>query len=154
MASGKNRHEHQLVIDTMRDALQPLCTDLRIAATPQLSHTAALWHLSTPITGRLRDTATTALDLALALHPTPAVGGVPTDAAVQLIGALEAIAGSTPVRSGGVTGTGTAAGWWRSAARSCPPIGAPRWRIPAAALSPDPIPTTKSTRPQRNSRRF
>ncbi|MEZ0366936.1 isochorismate synthase MenF [Mycobacterium sp. pUA109] len=89
VASGKNRHEHQLVIDTMRDALRPLCTDLQIAATPELSHTAALWHLSTPITGLLRDTATTALDLALALHPTPAVGGVPTDAAVELIGALE-----------------------------------------------------------------
>ena len=28
---------------------------------------------------RLRDTSTTAIDLALALHPTPAVGGVPTE---------------------------------------------------------------------------
>lgn len=88
-ASGKNRHEHQLVIDTMRAALQPLCTDLAIASTPQLSRTAALWHLSTPITGRLRDTSTTALDLVQALHPTAAVGGVPADTAAQLIGALE-----------------------------------------------------------------
>ncbi|MCV7348422.1 isochorismate synthase [Mycolicibacterium rhodesiae] len=87
--SGKNRHEHQLVVDTMRAALEPLCADLEIAPQPQLSRTAALWHLSTPIRGRLRDTSTTALDLALALHPTPAVGGVPTAAAVDLIAQLE-----------------------------------------------------------------
>jgi isochorismate synthase len=66
-----------------------LCTELTIASAPRLSRTAAVWHLSTPITGRLRDTSTTAMDLALALHPTPAVGGVPTDAAAELIAALE-----------------------------------------------------------------
>ena len=76
-ASGKNRHEHQLVVDTMRAALEPLCSDLDVAAQPQLSRTAALWHLSTPIRATLRETSTTALDLALALHPTPAVGGCP-----------------------------------------------------------------------------
>jgi isochorismate synthase len=88
-ASAKNRHEHQLVIDTMRAALEPLCDDLTVAPEPQLSRTAALWHLCTPITGRLRDTSTTAIDLALALHPTPAVGGVPTKAASDLITELE-----------------------------------------------------------------
>ena len=87
--SGKNRHEHQLVVDTMRVALEPLCAELDVAPEPQLSRTAALWHLSTPIRGRLRDTATTAIDLALALHPTPAVGGVPTHDAVDLIAHLE-----------------------------------------------------------------
>ncbi len=88
-ASAKNRHEHQLVIETMRAALEPLCDDLSIAAEPQLSRTAAVWHLCTPITGRLRDISTTAIDLALALHPTPAVGGVPTKAAIGLITELE-----------------------------------------------------------------
>ncbi len=88
-ASGKNRHEHQLVVDTMREALRPLCSSLEIAAEPQLSSTAALWHLSTPIRGTLRETTTTAIDLALALHPTPAVGGVPTPAAVDAIADLE-----------------------------------------------------------------
>lgn len=87
--SVKNRHEHQLVVDTMRAALKPLCAELDVAAQPQLSHTAALWHLSTPIRGRLRDTSITAIDLALALHPTPAVGGVPTQDAVDLIAELE-----------------------------------------------------------------
>jgi isochorismate synthase len=88
-ASAKDRHEHQLVIDTMADALRPLCSELTIAPTPELSRTTALWHLSTPITGRLRDTSTTAMDLTLALHPTPAVGGVPAGAAADLITELE-----------------------------------------------------------------
>lgn len=88
-ASGKNRHEHQLVVDTMRDCLEPLCTGLQVAAEPRLSSTAALWHLNTPIRGTLRESSTTALDLALALHPTPAVGGVPTAAAVDTIAQVE-----------------------------------------------------------------
>ncbi|WAJ46471.1 isochorismate synthase [Mycobacterium sp. Aquia_216] len=88
-ASAKDRHEHQLVIDTMRAALEPLCDELSIAAEPQLSRTAAVWHLCTPISGRLRDKSTTAIDLALALHPTPAVGGVPAKAASELIAELE-----------------------------------------------------------------
>ncbi|OBG29702.1 isochorismate synthase MenF [Mycobacterium sp. 852002-51057_SCH5723018] len=87
--SAKDRHEHRLVIDTMRAALEPLCDDLTIAPEPQLSRTAAVWHLCTPIRGRLRDTSATAMDLAMALHPTPAVGGVPTKAAVELIAELE-----------------------------------------------------------------
>lgn len=87
--SAKNRHEHQLVVDAMRAALDPLCTDLEIAPQPELSKTTAVWHLSTPITGRLRERSTTALDLAVALHPTPAVGGVPVAAATELINELE-----------------------------------------------------------------
>ncbi|OBK75611.1 isochorismate synthase MenF [Mycobacterium sp. 1274761.0] len=88
-ASTKNRYEHQLVVDAMRQILDPLCVDLEIPSAPQLSRTAAVWHLSTPISGRLRETSTTALDLAISLHPTPAVGGAPTGAATGLIGELE-----------------------------------------------------------------
>ncbi|MDV3126805.1 isochorismate synthase [Mycobacterium sp. 21AC1] len=87
--SGKNRYEHQLVVDVVRTALDPLCADLQIADEPELHGTDALWHLSTPIRGVLREPHTTAIDLALALHPTPAVGGVPADAAAALIGELE-----------------------------------------------------------------
>ncbi len=87
--SAKDRLEHALVVDAMRKVLDPLCVDLQIAPVPQLSRTAALWHLSTPISGRLRESTATALDVALALHPTPAVGGVPTDAATAMIDRLE-----------------------------------------------------------------
>ncbi|WP_307786978.1 isochorismate synthase [Mycolicibacterium mengxianglii] len=88
-ASGKNRHEHRLVVEVIRDALAPLCTTLDIDPEPQLHHTDALWHLSTRITGTLRRRATTAMDLAVTLHPTPAVGGHPTDEATSVITELE-----------------------------------------------------------------
>src|SRR5258705_11237729 len=56
-------------------------------------------------------------------------------------------------RSAGATSAATAGGWYRSAARSCRPIAAPPTRIRVAASSPNPIPTTKSRKPQRNSTR-
>lgn len=120
--SGKNRHEHQLVVDQLRTALDPLCTELSVAPEPQLSRTAAVWHLSTPVTGRLRETSITALDLALTLHPTAAVGGVPTRAAVDLIRELE---GDRGFYAG-------AAGW-------CDAAGDGRWvvSIRCAQLSAD-----------------
>jgi isochorismate synthase len=88
-ASTKNRHEHQLVVDAVRDVLTPLCTELQITPEPKLSKTAAVWHLYSPIHGRLREKAVTAMDLAIALHPTPAVGGVPAQAAAELINDIE-----------------------------------------------------------------
>ena len=138
----------------MRAALDPLCDDLTIAAEPQLSRTAAVWHLCTPISGRLRETSTTAIDLALALHPTPAVGGVPTEAASELIAELEGDRGFYAGAVGWCDAKATATGWCPSAARSCRPTAAPPSRAPAAASSPNPIPTTKSTKPQRNSPRY
>ncbi|MDT7757446.1 MAG: isochorismate synthase [Mycobacterium sp.] len=87
--SAKNRHEHQLVVDEVRKALEPLCVDLQIAPEPELSSTSTVWHLSTPVSGRVRESSTTALDLAVALHPTPAVGGVPRGPATELINSLE-----------------------------------------------------------------
>ena len=45
--------------------------------------------ITTPITGKIRERSNTALDLAIALHPTPAVGGVPAAAAADLINELE-----------------------------------------------------------------
>ena len=64
---------------------------------PELSSTAA-WHLSTPIRGTLRENGTTAIDLALALHPTSAVGGVPTAAAIDAIAEIEGDRGFTPAQ--------------------------------------------------------
>ena len=46
-------------------------------------------HLATTITARLRDPDVSAVDLALALHPTPAVAGTPRAAALAAIRRLE-----------------------------------------------------------------
>ncbi|MFD0365509.1 isochorismate synthase MenF [Nocardia sp. GCM10030253] len=89
LASTKNRDEHAFVVEWIREILTPVCAELSIPDGPELINTHEVWHLATPITGRLRDSATTALDLALLLHPTPAVCGTPTDLALDTITHLE-----------------------------------------------------------------
>ena len=87
--STKDLQEHAYVVEHLRAALAPLCTRLDVPAHPELTRTNEMWHLATPITGRLADPATTALELALRVYPTPAVCGTPTDAAEALIQTAE-----------------------------------------------------------------
>jgi isochorismate synthase EntC len=87
-ASGKDAREHRFVVDAVLDALAPLARDLR-ADAPATMELADLAHLATTVTGRVREDDCSALDLALALHPTPAVAGTPTPAALRAIEALE-----------------------------------------------------------------
>ena len=89
LSSTKNRDEHAFVIEWIREQLTPVCADLTIPDGPELLDTPEVWHLATPITGRLRDPATIALDLALLLHPTPAVCGTPTGLALRTIADIE-----------------------------------------------------------------
>ena len=87
--SGKDASEHAFVVDALAAALAPLCRDLEIPDHPSLTSTRELWHLGTRIRGRIADPRTTALDLALAVHPAPAVCGTPTDEARRVIAGLE-----------------------------------------------------------------
>ncbi|MTD40732.1 isochorismate synthase [Erwinia sp. CPCC 100877] len=89
MNSRKDRHEHQLVTDAMRDVLAPRVSCLALPDQPELMTTPQLWHLSTPIEGQVRPGHENALSLACLLHPTPALSGFPNDAALRLIGELE-----------------------------------------------------------------
>ncbi|MFT4080597.1 isochorismate synthase [Rhodomicrobium sp.] len=87
--SAKNRHEHALVVSAVRDALVPFCETLDVPDTPSLIKTPTVWHLSTTITGYLSDPRCSSLDLAFALHPTPAVCGYPTESAMRAINSIE-----------------------------------------------------------------
>ncbi|CAN5570245.1 isochorismate synthase [soil metagenome] len=88
--STKDRAEHAYVVQAILASLRTVCTDVEAAPEPHLTSTDTLWHLATPIRGRLRDPGrTSALHLARLLHPTPAVGGVPTPAALGAIAELE-----------------------------------------------------------------
>ncbi|MFC0409902.1 isochorismate synthase [Roseomonas elaeocarpi] len=87
--SDKDHREHALVREFILDTLAPYCTELSTPDGTAITATATLWHLGTRITGRLRDPATSAAALAAALHPTPAVCGVPRAAAASLIPRLE-----------------------------------------------------------------
>lgn len=85
LESAKNQHEHAFVVDWLREVLGPVCERLEIPQTPTLIATPDVWHLGTRITGTLSRTDVTSLDLALALHPTPAVCGTPQAAAMAAI---------------------------------------------------------------------
>ncbi len=89
LGSTKDRDEHAVVIEAIAAALDPLCSSLEIPDGPELLRTRAMWHLATRIRGRLTDRAITSLDLAAALHPTPAVCGTPRDHARNAIATLE-----------------------------------------------------------------
>ncbi len=87
-SSEKEREEHQLVVEAVRDSLATLCDDLVAPNAPQILRVANIQHLYTPITGELRPGADI-LDLVEALHPTPAVGGSPRKPALDAIEAIE-----------------------------------------------------------------
>ncbi|OQM44755.1 isochorismate synthase [Anoxybacillus sp. UARK-01] len=89
LSSAKNRHEHAVVIEAVANALRPFCKTLDVPEEPSLIHTETMWHLSTVIRGELSSSSITSLDLAFALHPTPAVCGTPTPVAKQAIQEIE-----------------------------------------------------------------
>jgi menaquinone-specific isochorismate synthase len=99
LASAKDVGEHRFAVDDVRRALTPFCDRLDIDAQPSLLRLANVQHLATHVTGQLaapRAAAggapgglASALALAAALHPTAAVCGTPTGAAMELIRELE-----------------------------------------------------------------
>jgi menaquinone-specific isochorismate synthase len=100
LASAKDVEEHRYAVADVRRALSPFCDELDIDAEPSLLRLANVQHLATHVTGRLAATQlpgtggvlgehASALALAAALHPTAAVGGTPTAAAMELIRELE-----------------------------------------------------------------
>lgn len=89
LESAKDRYEHALVVDAVAAALRPYCRNLRVPEAPSLVATPTMWHLSSVVDGELIDPNTSSLRLALALHPTPAVCGYPTEPARGVIHELE-----------------------------------------------------------------
>ena len=86
--SAKDLDEHRYAVQSVLEALRPHTTELRADDEPFALELPNLWHLATDVAGDLADHAS-ALDLVAALHPTAAVAGTPTDAAIDLIRRLE-----------------------------------------------------------------
>ncbi len=84
LASAKDRIEHSVVVEALRDALADISTTISGNGSPQLLTVRNTHHLYTPIRATLRDRRCV-LDLVERLHPTPAVGGVPKEAALRWI---------------------------------------------------------------------
>nr|WP_242677431.1 isochorismate synthase [Streptomonospora litoralis] len=86
--SAKDREEHRYAIDSLRATLAPLCASVEAPERPRLLRLANVQHLASPARARLLPGAST-LDAVAALHPTAAVGGSPTGAAMRMIRELE-----------------------------------------------------------------
>ncbi|AFK19240.2 isochorismate synthase [Haloferax mediterranei ATCC 33500] len=83
LSSEKDSHEHELVAETIREQLDPLSAEIRVGDRG-IRKLATVQHLWTPIDATLeRDEHV--LSLVDALHPTPAVGGLPPAAALDVI---------------------------------------------------------------------
>jgi menaquinone-specific isochorismate synthase len=91
LASVKDRQEHQVTIDTVLDSLLPFCSYVDAEAEPSVVAMANVAHLASQVEGRLSSPPASALTLAAALHPTPAVCGAPRAEALATIDALESL---------------------------------------------------------------
>ena len=91
LGSAKENEEHQYAAASLENALAPLCQAMYVAPQPALIRLPNLQHLGTRVRGTLSSADRSALGLAAAVHPTAAVGGTPTDAAVELIRELESM---------------------------------------------------------------
>lgn len=87
-SSEKDLDEHQYAVQSVLTELRPHTRALASSEQPFLLKLPNLFHLATDVEGELSDGATS-LDLVGALHPTAAVAGSPTPAAIAAIRRLE-----------------------------------------------------------------
>ncbi len=82
--SPKERYEHQLVVGEIARALAPHVISIQHAPRPEVLRLANVQHLITPFEA-VALPGQHVLDLVNALHPTPAVGGMPRLAAREFL---------------------------------------------------------------------
>lgn len=82
--SLKDHDEHNFVRSFILEKLEPICGNITHASAPELRHLKDVIHLSTPISGELKRDQHI-LKIVKALHPTPAVAGIPAQVAHNTI---------------------------------------------------------------------
>lgn len=94
--SSKDLEEHEYAVRSVAEALTPYCSSTNVPEVPFVLHLPNVMHLATDVTGVTHDheaggspDPAALLVLAAALHPSAAVGGTPTGAAVRLIEEVE-----------------------------------------------------------------
>jgi len=80
----KERTEHDVVVTALRDGLAQVCTRVIADTAPRLEKLSNVQHLLTSLCGEV-EAGRGVLDLVERLHPTPAVGGFPREAALEVI---------------------------------------------------------------------
>ncbi len=92
LRSAKDRHEHRLLQSFLGQRLAAVVDDLRYPAEPQILTLTNVHHLMTTFDGRVSDRCSGPgglVDLVVAVHPTPAIAGVPQAEALAWIRAHE-----------------------------------------------------------------
>jgi menaquinone-specific isochorismate synthase len=84
----KNLIEHGFVVEMIKEALKESCEEIIVPGTPQLMKIRDIQHLYTPVIGKCQESASLLL-LVKRLHPTPALGGLPKQEAVEKIRQIE-----------------------------------------------------------------
>lgn len=90
LGSDKDRREHEIVVQHIRQALEPLCQGVQVSREPEIMQLPHVQHLQSRVVGTLIrgcDDRT----ILRRLHPTPAVCGTPTQAAAEFILATESL---------------------------------------------------------------
>ena len=88
LESKKNRSEHQFVVEYLERSLKSLVREFTHSDRPVLQKLQNVQHLHTPVTGELKADVTP-FQVLHRVHPTPSVGGIPSDRAMELIAELE-----------------------------------------------------------------
>ncbi|MFT7648342.1 MAG: menaquinone-specific isochorismate synthase [Candidatus Poriferisodalaceae bacterium] len=124
LASPKERTEHDIVVDDIRSTLRSAGVELDPDVETDVLRLRRIQHLFTPISGQLTEVAST-LDLVEALHPTPAVAGLPRRASQDWIDKNESFE----------------RGWYAAPVGWTTPDGTGEFRVAlrSAILSPDNI---------------
>ncbi len=118
--SSKDRWEHSVTVEEMVRVLRPLLDELEVDPEPHLLRLPRIQHLETRLAG-WASPETHVLDLVSALHPTPAVCGLPRDSALEFIHRREPVERgwyAGPVGWFDLKGDGVFAPALRSAVRS------------------------------------
>lgn len=86
--SQKERQEHEFVVKALQEYLTPYVHEVSAPVEPEILRLKSIQHLYTPMQARLNEN-THILQLVRELHPTPALGGYPRRAAIQVIADVE-----------------------------------------------------------------
>lgn len=87
-ASKKNKKEHDIVIEHLRENLQNYLFNIEIDETPLIKRLKNIQHLQTKISGRLKDNLKN-FQIIKSIFPTPAICGIPTRQSLDELKTLE-----------------------------------------------------------------
>ena len=112
MSSSKERNEHQYVVEEIHENLRFFTDQVLVPGEPHILELRNVVHLATTITAAEIDPATSSLEVACKLHPTPAICGTPRAAAARYIEDHEGLSRDLYAGLVGFTDASGDGEWW------------------------------------------